>query len=1269
MRKRFFASVLSVLLLVVMSVLGLAGCGPTTGGDQKAISLDVTAKELTVGESFTLTATTTPANATVTWSTSDEAIVTVNNGTVAAVSVGTATVTATNDTATASCTVTVKAPAAQKHLVIFKNGGTLLRAIEVEEGATPTYSGATPSKAATAQYSYVFSGWSLMDGGDSVDLSSVSISEETTFYAVFTETVRNYNVTWNIDGKTTVASYAYGAVPAYDGVTPTKPTVGFTSYTFKGWATSLSGEVLDALPAVTGEATYYAIFDEVTAQSKFTITWKNGDTLLATDENVDYETKPEYTGDVPTKEATVEHEYVFVGWAASINGEKLETLPDVTADATYYAVFEETARMYTMTWVIEGTEVTSKSAYGTIPVYSGDTPTKPDGEENSWKFSGWALTDGGEKEETLPSVSGEATFYAVFEVDQVFEAPKFVGGKIMYSANSQEAFIPEGFLEAGVTIVSAVVKAEGAADVTAFAEGEWIHEAINLTEEELKENMIGERALEVRLSNGDKYGIDMNVYAGIINELSDFPTFFNNTAVPSETDPETYPAVAPNVYGYYIVTEDLGTGVEELALTQTMDTDFQKTNGFNGVLDGQGHTLRFKLVSGGLVGMILGNAVIKNLAVIYEDGSYDANNKFKTGHGVFGYLAVGYPEIRNCYIERTNELYSRSSVFGIMGRPNNKLIIRNSVIYGFNVKDDCTWWTTIDETTGEVTKANTINADSENVFVIHARGSAASQYMAVNFTKVLVDNIQYGSKDLALSEIEDASKFDDKFWSKENGKLIWKGFETATVTWIKGDETVTEVATKGSVIPYTQTLPQDETTNTQKIQYYWSTALDGEPVSFDEFVTVSEDVTYYFVTKEATRYYTVSWNVEGNVTTTDYEYGQTAAHEDAEKAENDYYRYEFKGWSLSKNGEVVELGEVTTDGIVYYAVFEKIAKKTFITVNEPLMYSTDDNNLFLPTEMNVEIDDSVKLVSTDGAVIYYENGAWVNTFAITDEQRQANEVALFDVVLEKGDNCYVATLKSYAGVIDELSDFPAFFNNDPAATTPDVYGYYIVIKNLGTGEETLTYTQSKLTTKAETNGFNGILDGLGHSLKFTLKSGGLVGYYLGTGTIKNLSIVYTDSTSDDTGDRYALWGIFGHTSNGEATIENCYIERTNAVYNRANVFGLIANPNDKLILNNVVINSNWGTNSPADRISTTSISSKSVNAFIINAHNNAISKLPEGSNWNMTSEFTELSGGTALTSDLSGMDATYWSTKNNKPAWIAAADMTMSVHSVEVRRV
>lgn len=74
-----------------------------------AISLSDSEKSMTsLGATFTLTATLTPANTSdaVSWATSDSSVATVRNGVVTQTGIGTATITATCGTQSALCTVT-----------------------------------------------------------------------------------------------------------------------------------------------------------------------------------------------------------------------------------------------------------------------------------------------------------------------------------------------------------------------------------------------------------------------------------------------------------------------------------------------------------------------------------------------------------------------------------------------------------------------------------------------------------------------------------------------------------------------------------------------------------------------------------------------------------------------------------------------------------------------------------------------------------------------------------------------------------------------------------------------------------------------------------------------------------------------------------------------------------------------------------------------------------------------------------------------------------
>ena len=126
------------------------------------------------------------------------------------------------------------------------NGNVLETDTDVPFGATPVYNGVQPFRAANAQFTYIFDGWTP-------DIRAVS--GNVTYTATFIPVTRAYTVTWVNDNGAVLevdTNVPYGTMPSYDGATPTKAATDEYTYTFDGWTPTVS--------AVNGNATYTATF-------------------------------------------------------------------------------------------------------------------------------------------------------------------------------------------------------------------------------------------------------------------------------------------------------------------------------------------------------------------------------------------------------------------------------------------------------------------------------------------------------------------------------------------------------------------------------------------------------------------------------------------------------------------------------------------------------------------------------------------------------------------------------------------------------------------------------------------------------------------------------------------------------------------------------------------------------------------------------------------------------------------------------------------------
>ena len=100
--------------------------------------------------------------------------------------------------------------------------GSPLGTSTVTHGVTPTYPNATPSRPATAQYTYTFTGWTP---------EVVAATGEATYKAVYSETINQYAVVFEDYNGTSIQSenLNYGATI----VAPTNPVRA--GYKFTGW--------------------------------------------------------------------------------------------------------------------------------------------------------------------------------------------------------------------------------------------------------------------------------------------------------------------------------------------------------------------------------------------------------------------------------------------------------------------------------------------------------------------------------------------------------------------------------------------------------------------------------------------------------------------------------------------------------------------------------------------------------------------------------------------------------------------------------------------------------------------------------------------------------------------------------------------------------------------------------------------------------------------------------------------------------------------------
>ena len=104
----------------------------------------------------------------------------------------------------------------KKYTITFIAEGMVSQ--EYEYGATPVYNGPTPTKDQDAKYTYDFAGWSTNpdENYENALTSLPEVKKAETYYAIYKPTVRQYTVTWVVEGQEDVVeTYNYGDTPIF----------------------------------------------------------------------------------------------------------------------------------------------------------------------------------------------------------------------------------------------------------------------------------------------------------------------------------------------------------------------------------------------------------------------------------------------------------------------------------------------------------------------------------------------------------------------------------------------------------------------------------------------------------------------------------------------------------------------------------------------------------------------------------------------------------------------------------------------------------------------------------------------------------------------------------------------------------------------------------------------------------------------------------------------------------------------------------------------
>ncbi len=307
----------------------------------------------------------------------------------------------------------------RKYTVTFvsDDGITILDTVIVEYGTSAQYSKTTPVKDSSTEDVYVFEKWVTIQGGN-VEADLTNVIEDRIVYASFKKFIRTvsvYIVPNNLDyGKVSVSTlnnvpYGTTIIVNENSITingvnifaQENPATAQYTYKFINWTVDNT---------VGNDTIIVANFSRTV--NTYTVTWKNGDTILEVDENVLYGMTPVYNGNEPKKNSNNENIYIFNGWTPAISS--------VTSDITYVAEFTSVVNKHIVIFYDDdGITELGRTVVdnGEEALYPNSMPTKESTEQNTYVFEKWVTTLNGDIDANLSNITEDKVFYAKYSMN------------------------------------------------------------------------------------------------------------------------------------------------------------------------------------------------------------------------------------------------------------------------------------------------------------------------------------------------------------------------------------------------------------------------------------------------------------------------------------------------------------------------------------------------------------------------------------------------------------------------------------------------------------------------------------------------------------------------------------------------------------------------------------------------------------------------------------------------------------------------------------